>query len=82
MHHKNYNFFIYISSYEYIFPGEWKIQNIHIILEELCQKCPELRGLNLSGWSGLTAENLKYLTTECSKLERLDLSAVNVSLYK
>lgn len=58
---------------------DWKIKNIPAMLEELCENCPELRGLNLGGWSGLTAENLKYITSACQNLERVDLSFVNGS---
>lgn len=51
-------------------------------MEALCLNCPELQGINLSGWKGLSADNLKYLTTECKKLERLDLSSINVNIDK
>ncbi|EEZ97209.2 F-box/LRR-repeat protein 6 isoform X2 [Tribolium castaneum] len=57
--------------------GEWKVRDIQIAIEALCTNCPELQGINLSGWKGLNADNLKYLTTECKKLERLDLSSIN-----
>ncbi|KAB0790656.1 hypothetical protein PPYR_14909 [Photinus pyralis] len=57
--------------------AEWKVHNIQLALEALSEHCPELRGLNLGGWKGLNAEHLKYLTTEFSLLERLDLSSIN-----
>ncbi|XP_022900486.1 F-box/LRR-repeat protein 6 [Onthophagus taurus] len=57
--------------------GIWKVRNIQTALEYIVQNCTELRGLNLSGWKGLNADNLKYITTECENLERLDLSSVN-----
>ncbi|KAK5649768.1 hypothetical protein RI129_000797 [Pyrocoelia pectoralis] len=57
--------------------GEWKVHNIQLALEALSEHCPELRGLTLSGWKGLNADHLKYLTTEFALLERLDLSSIN-----
>lgn len=59
--------------------GEWKVRDIQIALESIAEHCPELGGLNLSGWNGLNAENLKFLTSgqEFERLERLDLSSVN-----
>lgn len=59
--------------------GEWKVRDIQSALESICKNCPELRGLNLSGWKGLNADNIKYITTEFEKLQRLDLSWINVS---
>lgn len=63
------------------YTGVWKLRNIQNSLEYLIERCPELRGLNLSGWKGLNADTIKYITTECQKLERLDLSSINVRLY-
>ncbi|KAH1012685.1 hypothetical protein HUJ05_011794 [Dendroctonus ponderosae] len=57
--------------------GEWKVRDIQRVLEAICEHCTKLRGLNLGGWKGLNADNLKYLTTECKTLERLDLSSIN-----
>lgn len=57
--------------------GEWKVRDIQLVLEAICEHCTKLRGLNLSGWKGLNSDNLKYLTTECKTLERLDLSSIN-----
>lgn len=59
--------------------GEWKIRDIQAALEALSINCSHLKGLNLSSWKGLNADNLKYISTEFSKLERLDLSSINVS---
>ncbi|KAK9874860.1 hypothetical protein WA026_005676 [Henosepilachna vigintioctopunctata] len=59
--------------------GEWKIRNIQAALEALCEGCLDLKGLNMSGWQGMSTDNLKYITTECKKLERLDLSYINPS---
>lgn len=58
--------------------GEWKIRNIHNALEALSIHCSHLKGLNLSSWKGLNADDLKYISTEFTKLERLDLSSINV----
>ncbi|XP_050296508.1 F-box/LRR-repeat protein 6 [Anthonomus grandis grandis] len=59
--------------------GEWKVRDIQNVLEALCEHCPKLKGLNLSGWKGLNQDNIKYLSTECKTLERLDLSSINAT---
>lgn len=60
------------------FVGEWKVRDIQVSLEALNHNCPELKGLNLSGWKGLNADNIKYISSEFQRLERLDLSSINV----
>ncbi|KAG5896474.1 hypothetical protein JTB14_005855 [Gonioctena quinquepunctata] len=60
-----------------IIMGEWKIRDIQAFLEALCEHCSKLKSLNLSGWKGITPDHLKYLSTECKSLERLDLSSIN-----
>ncbi|XP_028133036.2 F-box/LRR-repeat protein 6 [Diabrotica virgifera virgifera] len=57
--------------------GEWKIRDIQAFLEALCEHCSKLKGLNLSGWKGISPDHLKYISTECKSLERLDLSSIN-----
>lgn len=58
------------------------MRNVQITFESLIGQCKQLRGLNLSGWKGLNAESLKYITSEAEKLERLDLSSINVSVLR
>lgn len=65
----------------FLFLGEWKIRDIQAYLEALCEHCKKLKGLNLSGWKGISPDHLKYLSVECKTLERLDLSSINVSNY-
>lgn len=60
--------------------GEWKIRDIQAALSILSINCTKLKGLNLSGWKGLSADNLKYISTEFVNLERLDLTCINVSV--
>ncbi|CAG9856654.1 unnamed protein product [Phyllotreta striolata] len=57
--------------------GEWKIRDIQDFLEALCEHCTKLKGLNLSGWKGISPDHLKYLSSNCKTLERLDLSSIN-----
>ncbi|XP_017783584.1 PREDICTED: F-box/LRR-repeat protein 6 [Nicrophorus vespilloides] len=57
--------------------GEWKVRNIQTSLESIKAACPRIKGLNLSGWKGLSADNLKYITMEYENLQRIDLSSIN-----
>ena len=59
--------------------GGWKFDGIPTSLDKLASSCGELRGLSLTGWQGLSADNVKFLVTRCLKLQRLDLSSINVS---
>lgn len=62
------------------FTGEWKVRDIQLALEVLNRNCSELKGLNISGWKGLNADNIKYISSEFQNLERLDLSSINVNI--
>lgn len=57
------------------------MRDIQTALEALNHNCLELKGLNLSGWKGLNADNIKYISSEFEKLERLDLSSINVIVF-
>lgn len=59
--------------------GGWEFDGIPTILDKLASSCGELRGLSLTGWQGLSAEHVKFLISHCPKLQRLDLSSINVS---
>lgn len=59
--------------------GHWKINNIALICDVITDKCPELLGINFCGWNGLTSDHLKHVCTQLKKLQRLDLSCINVS---
>ncbi|CAD7077383.1 unnamed protein product [Hermetia illucens] len=58
----------------------WKIGDVQCVLEKLADACPDLVGINLSGWKGLTSDNLIYLVENLKKLERLDLSSINIEM--
>lgn len=57
--------------------GGWEFDGIPSILDKMASSCVELRGLSLTGWQGLSAENIKFLVANCPKLQRLDLSSIN-----
>lgn len=64
----------------YLFnPGGWKFSGIPALLDVIANNCVELRALNLTGWQGLHIEHISFLVTSCQKLQKLDLSGVNVS---
>ncbi|XP_067006758.1 F-box/LRR-repeat protein 6 [Anabrus simplex] len=56
--------------------GGWKMVAMQSAMETLSNFCPQLRGLSLSSWTGLTGENLKLIFASCPLLSRLDLSNI------
>ncbi|BFG04550.1 F-box/LRR-repeat protein 6 [Drosophila madeirensis] len=62
--------------------SNWKISDVSIncFLIKLAAGCPNLTGITLSGWKGFTSDNLTYLVDNMKKLERLDLSSINLEM--
>ncbi|XP_017027396.1 F-box/LRR-repeat protein 6 [Drosophila kikkawai] len=60
--------------------SNWKITDINCFLTKLSSGCPNLAGITLSGWKGFTSDNLTYLVDNLHKLQRLDLSSINVEM--
>ncbi|KAH8290927.1 hypothetical protein KR054_007188 [Drosophila jambulina] len=60
--------------------SNWKITDINCFLTKLSSGCPNLAGITLSGWKGFTSDNLTYLVDNMHKLQRIDLSSINVEM--
>ncbi|KAH8232985.1 hypothetical protein KR026_002506 [Drosophila bipectinata] len=60
--------------------SNWKISDINCFLAKLSSGCPNLMGITLSGWKGFTSDHLTYLVDNMKKLQRLDLSSINVEM--
>ncbi|XP_034479586.1 F-box/LRR-repeat protein 6 [Drosophila innubila] len=60
--------------------SNWKITDINCFLVKLSNGCPNLTGITLSGWKGFTSDHLTYLVENMHKLQRLDLSSINVEM--
>ncbi|XP_043862761.1 F-box/LRR-repeat protein 6 [Drosophila santomea] len=60
--------------------SNWKISDINCFLAKLSSGCPNLAGITLSGWKGFTSDHLTYLVDNMHKLQRLDLSSINVEM--
>ncbi|XP_030560165.1 F-box/LRR-repeat protein 6 [Drosophila novamexicana] len=60
--------------------SNWKISDINCFLAKLSTGCPNLTGITLSGWKGFTSDHLTYLVDNMQKLQRLDLSSINVEM--
>jgi len=58
--------------------GGWQFTGIPAILDRISTSCLDLRGLSLTGWEGLSLDNVRFLVTNFQKLERIDLSGINV----
>ncbi|XP_055621283.1 F-box/LRR-repeat protein 6 [Toxorhynchites rutilus septentrionalis] len=60
--------------------GNWKITNVHCVLEKLLAASPKLVGITLTGWKQLTSDHLMFLVQEFKSLRRIDLSSVNAEV--
>ncbi|CAD7013392.1 unnamed protein product [Ceratitis capitata] len=60
--------------------ANWKMTDINCFLEKLSANCQSLVSINLAGWKGFTSDHLAYLTENMKRLERIDLSSVNVEM--
>ncbi|XP_055921159.1 F-box/LRR-repeat protein 6 [Eupeodes corollae] len=60
--------------------SNWKVTDISCILAKLSESCPNLTGITLNGWKGFTSDHLTFLVDNIPKLERLDLSSINVEM--
>ncbi|XP_067632132.1 F-box/LRR-repeat protein 6 [Eurosta solidaginis] len=60
--------------------ANWKMTDINCFLNKLAVGCPNITSITLSGWKNFTCDHLAYLTENMQKLQRLDLSSVNVEM--
>ncbi|XP_061399710.1 F-box/LRR-repeat protein 6-like [Musca vetustissima] len=60
--------------------SNFKVTDINCFLMKLADGAPNLTSITLSGWKGFSCDHLAYLVENMKKLERLDLSSVNVEM--
>ncbi|XP_005176033.1 F-box/LRR-repeat protein 6 [Musca domestica] len=60
--------------------SNFKVTDISCFLMKLAAGAPNLTSITLSGWKGFSCDHLAYLVENMKKLERLDLSSVNVEM--
>ncbi|ALC41483.1 fbl6, partial [Drosophila busckii] len=60
--------------------ANWKVTDINCFLAKLTSGCPNLLGITLAGWKNFTSDHLTFLVDNMQKLQRLDLSSVNVEM--
>ncbi|XP_032590284.1 F-box/LRR-repeat protein 6 [Drosophila grimshawi] len=60
--------------------SNFKISDINCFLAKLSNGCPNLTGITLSGWKGFFSDHLSFLVDNMKKLQRLDLSSINVEM--
>ncbi|XP_073847232.1 F-box and leucine-rich repeat protein 6 [Musca autumnalis] len=60
--------------------SNFKVTDINCFLMKLAAGAPNLTSITLSGWKGFSCDHLAYLVENMKKLERLDLSSVNVEM--
>ncbi|XP_059614329.1 F-box/LRR-repeat protein 6 [Phlebotomus argentipes] len=58
--------------------SNWKVTNVQCVLEKMVDTCPNLVGMTLAGWKFLLCDHLSYIVENFRKLERLDLSSINL----
>lgn len=63
------------------FAANWKVTNIECVMSYLLEASPDLEGISLAGWKKFTGDQLATLVEDFKKLERIDLSSVNVSRW-
>lgn len=68
--------------YSFHFTANWKVTNIDCVMDYLLEACPDLVGISLAGWKKFTGDQLASLVENFTKLERIDLSSVNVSFLR
>lgn len=64
------------------FAANWKVTNIECVMSYLLEASPDLEGISLAGWKKFTGDQLATLVEDFKKLERIDLSSVNVSRWE
>ncbi|XP_062136563.1 F-box/LRR-repeat protein 6 [Drosophila sulfurigaster albostrigata] len=60
--------------------SNWKVTDINCFLLKLSNGCPNLTGITLAGWKSLTTDQLSFLVDNMQKLQRIDLSSINVEM--
>lgn len=60
--------------------SNWKIADIDCFLAKLSEGAPNLTSITLSGWKNFTSDHLTFLVENMKKLERIDLSSINVEM--
>ncbi|GAB0097010.1 uncharacterized protein DMENIID0001_126000 [Sergentomyia squamirostris] len=58
--------------------SNWKVVNVQCVLEKMAETCPNLVGLTMAGWKFLLSDHLNYIVENFKKLERIDLSSINL----
>ncbi|KAL9912980.1 uncharacterized protein LOC119641235 [Glossina fuscipes] len=60
--------------------SNWKVTDINCFLHKLVKGAPNLKSITLAGWKGFTSDHLIFMVENMKKLERLDLSSINVEM--
>uniref|UniRef100_A0A1A9UZA4 Uncharacterized protein n=1 Tax=Glossina austeni TaxID=7395 RepID=A0A1A9UZA4_GLOAU len=60
--------------------SDWGSRLPEPVLFKLVKGAPNLKSITLAGWKGFTSDHLIFLVENMNKLERLDLSSINVEM--